>query len=151
MDDYPQYAHKPDLDYMMPIKAPTDAIRNYREELEAHYACGGLWVCVWHPYLTGRLARWWHIEKCSKNSTPATTSGSHLSKGLRRMFSSVQEMVPTCIMLTGCRCMRIEFRCIDRLRSVDSEGRTAMALGSEFEAIESSPSFQHYRVRMRLT
>lgn len=63
MDDYPQYAHKPDLDYMMPIKAPSDAVRNYREEFEAHYACGGLWVCVWHPFLTGRLARWWHIEK----------------------------------------------------------------------------------------
>jgi len=63
VDDYPQYAHKPDLDYMMPVKAPSEAVRNYREEFEAHYACGGLWIPVWHPYLTGRLARWWHIEK----------------------------------------------------------------------------------------
>ncbi|MEO0762083.1 MAG: polysaccharide deacetylase [Pseudomonadota bacterium] len=61
LDDYPHYAHKPDLDYVMPVKAPSDAIRNYREEFEAHYAHGGLWIAVWHPYLTGRLARWHRI------------------------------------------------------------------------------------------
>lgn len=61
MDDYPQYAHKPDLGYMMPVKAPSEAVRNYREEFEAHYAHGGLWICVWHPFLTGRLARWHHV------------------------------------------------------------------------------------------
>ena len=62
MDDYPQYAHTPDLDYSMPIKAPTDAIRNYWEEFEAVHAHGGLWIAIWHPFLTGRLTRWHHIE-----------------------------------------------------------------------------------------
>lgn len=63
MDDYPQYAHTPDIDYAVPVKAPSDAVRNYRDEFEAHYAHGGLWLCVWHPFLTGRLARWHQIEK----------------------------------------------------------------------------------------
>ncbi|HUT74480.1 MAG TPA: polysaccharide deacetylase [Armatimonadota bacterium] len=63
MDDYPQYAHTPDIDYAVPVKAPSDAIRNYRDEFEAHYEHGGLWICIWHPFLTGRLARWHHIEK----------------------------------------------------------------------------------------
>lgn len=62
-DDYPQYAQTPELDYAVPVKAPTDAIRNYRDEFEAHYAHGGLWIGVWHPFLTGRLTRWHHIEK----------------------------------------------------------------------------------------
>jgi peptidoglycan/xylan/chitin deacetylase (PgdA/CDA1 family) len=62
-DDYPQYAHTPELDYSVPVKAPSEAIRNYREEFEAHYAHGGLWIAVWHPFLTGRLSRWHQIEK----------------------------------------------------------------------------------------
>lgn len=62
-DDYPQYAHTPELNYAVPVKAPQDAIRNYRDEFEAHYEHGGLWIGVWHPFLTGRLTRWHHIEK----------------------------------------------------------------------------------------
>lgn len=62
-DDYPQYAHTPELNYSVPVKAPQDAIRNYRDEFEAHYAHGGLWIAVWHPFLTGRLTRWHHIEQ----------------------------------------------------------------------------------------
>lgn len=62
MDDYPQYAHTPELDYMVPVKAPEDAVRNYWNEFEAVRAHGGLWIGVWHPFLTGRLARWHRIE-----------------------------------------------------------------------------------------
>jgi peptidoglycan/xylan/chitin deacetylase (PgdA/CDA1 family) len=62
-DDYPQYAHTPEIDYSVPVKAPSEAVQNYREEFEAHYAHGGLWIPVWHPFLTGRLTRWHHIEK----------------------------------------------------------------------------------------
>ncbi|WP_342642124.1 polysaccharide deacetylase family protein [Rhodoligotrophos ferricapiens] len=63
MDDYPQYAHTPELDYSMPVRSPSEAIRNYLDEFEAHYAHGGLWIAVWHPFLTGRLTRWHHLEK----------------------------------------------------------------------------------------
>lgn len=62
-DDYPQYAHTPELDFAVPVKAPREAIRNYLDEFEAHYAHGGMWIAVWHPFLTGRLTRWHHIEK----------------------------------------------------------------------------------------
>jgi peptidoglycan-N-acetylglucosamine deacetylase len=62
-DDYPQYAHTPEVGYSVPVKAPSEAIRNYREEFEAHYAHGGLWIAVWHTFLTGRLTRWHHIEQ----------------------------------------------------------------------------------------
>ncbi|MFA5522050.1 MAG: polysaccharide deacetylase [Castellaniella sp.] len=63
MDDYPQYAHTPELGYSVPVKTPSDAIANYREEFEAHYAHGGVWMTIWHPFLTGRLGRWHAIEK----------------------------------------------------------------------------------------
>ena len=35
----------------------------YREEFEAMYEFGGLWVAVCHPFCTGRLARWREMEK----------------------------------------------------------------------------------------
>lgn len=62
-DDYPQYAHTPELDYMVPVKAPRAGIENYQDEFEAQHAHGGMFVGVWHPFLTGRLSRWHHIEK----------------------------------------------------------------------------------------
>lgn len=63
VDDYPQYAHTPEVGYSVPVKAPSDAVRNYRDEFEAHHAHGGLMIGVWHPFLTGRLTRWHHIER----------------------------------------------------------------------------------------
>jgi peptidoglycan/xylan/chitin deacetylase (PgdA/CDA1 family) len=56
-DDWPHYAHVPDLDYAMPVKAPRDAVAAYRAEFEAAYRHGGLWVGVFHPSISGRLAR----------------------------------------------------------------------------------------------
>ena len=32
-------------------------------EFEAAYECGGLWVTVWHPFVTGRLARLAEVAK----------------------------------------------------------------------------------------
>jgi peptidoglycan/xylan/chitin deacetylase (PgdA/CDA1 family) len=56
-DDWTQYAHSPDLDYMMQVRAPGRASEVYTAELDAAYAHGGLWVSVWHPNVSGRLAR----------------------------------------------------------------------------------------------
>ena len=58
LDDWPQYVQSMDLDYMMPIRAPSDGWRPFVEEFEATYAYGGLWVPVVHPFATGRLSRW---------------------------------------------------------------------------------------------
>jgi peptidoglycan/xylan/chitin deacetylase (PgdA/CDA1 family) len=58
LDDWPQFVQSMDLDYMMPIKSASLGIDVFRDEFDAHYEYGGLWVGVWHPFVTGRLARW---------------------------------------------------------------------------------------------
>jgi len=57
MDDWPHYTHAPDIDYMMPIKSPDEAMHVYMAEFEAAWKYGGLWIAVWHPFVSGRLAR----------------------------------------------------------------------------------------------
>lgn len=57
LDDWPQFAHNIELQYMMPIRSPDEAFAVYENEFEAAYRNGGLWVGVWHPWLTARLAR----------------------------------------------------------------------------------------------
>jgi peptidoglycan/xylan/chitin deacetylase (PgdA/CDA1 family) len=63
MDDWPQFVHSMDLDYMMPIQSPQRGIEVFKEEFDAMWEHGGLWVGVWHPFATGRLARWRQVEK----------------------------------------------------------------------------------------
>ena len=63
MDDWPQFVQDMDLNYMMPIKSPSKGIEVFKEEFDAIYEYGGLWVPVWHPFVTGRLARWHQVRK----------------------------------------------------------------------------------------
>lgn len=58
LDDWPQYVQSMDLDYMMPVRAPSAGLQIFTEEFEAAYRYGGLWVPVLHPFATGRLSRW---------------------------------------------------------------------------------------------
>ena len=63
-DDWPPYVHAPDLDYMFQIVAPDRAMEVFMAEFEALRACpGGLWIGVWHPFVSGRLSRWQRVEK----------------------------------------------------------------------------------------
>jgi len=57
LDDFPHYMASRDLAYIMPIKAPSHAMDVFRAEFDAAWEFGGLWVAVWHPFLSGRLAR----------------------------------------------------------------------------------------------
>src|SRR6185437_14275407 len=57
LDDYPHYAHIPDYEYLMMIKSGADAMRVFREEFDAMWEHRGLWVTIWHPFNSGRLAR----------------------------------------------------------------------------------------------
>jgi hypothetical protein len=41
----------------MPIAAPARAMEVFRAEFDAAWAHGGLWVSVWHPFVSARLAR----------------------------------------------------------------------------------------------
>jgi peptidoglycan/xylan/chitin deacetylase (PgdA/CDA1 family) len=63
LDDWPPYVHSLDLDYVMQIRAPSEAIRSFRDEFDSAWEYGGLWVSVWHPFASGRLARWVEVEK----------------------------------------------------------------------------------------
>ena len=56
-DDWTHYAHVPDLEYIMQIRAPQVAEQVYRAEFEAAYRHGGLWISVWHPSISARLSR----------------------------------------------------------------------------------------------
>ena len=58
LDDWPPYVHMSDINYSMPIKSPQEACAVFRAEFDAAYEHGGLWVSVWHPFVSGRLARW---------------------------------------------------------------------------------------------
>ena len=57
MDDWAHYMVARDFDYMMPIKPPSQALELFRGEFDAAWRHGGLWIAVWHPFLSGRLAR----------------------------------------------------------------------------------------------
>lgn len=62
-DDWPQFAHYGEIGYMMPVAGPTAGLSPFWEEFEAQYEVGGFWIGIWHPFLTGRLARWRQVEK----------------------------------------------------------------------------------------
>jgi hypothetical protein len=57
MDDWPHYMHSIDFDYTMTIKSPDEAMAVFDSEFEAMYKHGGMLVTVWHPFVSGRLAR----------------------------------------------------------------------------------------------
>lgn len=61
-DDWPSFAHYSEIGYMMPVKAPSEGLKPSFEEFEAQYDAGGFWMGIWHPFLTGRLARWRVVE-----------------------------------------------------------------------------------------
>jgi len=42
----------------MPIQSAARAWENWWEEFEAMWEFGGLWIPVWHPFLSGRISRW---------------------------------------------------------------------------------------------
>ena len=64
LDDWPPYVHSIDLNYMFQIMSPDRAMEGFMAEFNALRAAGGgLWIGVWHPFVSGRLSRWLRIEK----------------------------------------------------------------------------------------
>lgn len=57
LDDWTQYVCLPEFGYMSPIAAPARAMEVFRAEFDAVWRHGGLWTAVWHPFVSGRLAR----------------------------------------------------------------------------------------------
>lgn len=62
-DDWPPFAHYAEIDYMMPVRAPSAGLQAFWEEFEAQYEAGGFFMLILHPFLTGRLARWRLVEQ----------------------------------------------------------------------------------------
>lgn len=63
-DDWPPYVHSIDLNFQMQIMAPDRAMEIFLAEFEAMRTVGGgLWIAVWHPFVSGRLSRWLRVEK----------------------------------------------------------------------------------------
>jgi peptidoglycan/xylan/chitin deacetylase (PgdA/CDA1 family) len=57
LDDWPQFVHNHDLDFMMPIASPQYAMDVYMAEFYAMWEHGGVWVNCFHPFCTGQVAR----------------------------------------------------------------------------------------------
>lgn len=57
LDDWPQYVCLGEFGHMLPIAAPARAMEVFRAEFDAAWRHGGLWNAVWHPFVSGRLAR----------------------------------------------------------------------------------------------
>jgi len=57
LDDWPHFMTSRELDYRTTIKPPEQALAVYRAEFDAMWEHGGLWIAVWHPFLSGRLSR----------------------------------------------------------------------------------------------
>ncbi|MEM6932792.1 MAG: polysaccharide deacetylase [Pseudomonadota bacterium] len=63
LDDWPQFQMSRDFAYRAGIKAPDQAMAVYAAEFDAMWDYGGLWIGVWHPFLTGRLSRMVMLKK----------------------------------------------------------------------------------------
>ena len=63
-DDWPPYVHAPDLDYMFQVMPPDRAMEVFMSEFNALRSYpGGLWIGVWHPFVSGRLSRWQKVDE----------------------------------------------------------------------------------------
>jgi peptidoglycan-N-acetylglucosamine deacetylase len=57
LDDWPQYQHSVDLDYMMQISSPQKAKEVFMSEFDAAWKYNTFWQCVFHPFVSGRIPR----------------------------------------------------------------------------------------------
>ncbi len=57
LDDWGQYAYVKEFNYRSPMKSPDQAMEVFMAEYQAAWKYGGSWVSVWHPMVSGRLAR----------------------------------------------------------------------------------------------
>jgi peptidoglycan/xylan/chitin deacetylase (PgdA/CDA1 family) len=56
-DDWVQYAHSYDFDFLLPIRAPERALEVFQAEIDAAIDYGGMWIAVFHPFVSGRPSR----------------------------------------------------------------------------------------------
>ncbi|MBM3584521.1 MAG: polysaccharide deacetylase [Alphaproteobacteria bacterium] len=57
LDDWTYFVTSRDFNWMLPTLAPERAYEVYRAEFDAAWRYGGLWIAVWHPFVSARLGR----------------------------------------------------------------------------------------------
>jgi peptidoglycan/xylan/chitin deacetylase (PgdA/CDA1 family) len=57
MDDWTQYVCLKEFGYMLPIASPQRASEVFRSEFDSAWRHGAFWNAVWHPFVSGRMAR----------------------------------------------------------------------------------------------
>jgi peptidoglycan/xylan/chitin deacetylase (PgdA/CDA1 family) len=57
LDDWTHYACIRDFNWMLPVASPERATEVYRAEFDAAWRHGGMWIGVWHPFVSGRASR----------------------------------------------------------------------------------------------
>ncbi|WP_102960824.1 polysaccharide deacetylase family protein [Mangrovicella endophytica] len=57
LDDWPQYVNMKEFGWSMPIQSPARAMEVFRADFDAAWEHGGVWAAIWHPFVSGRLAR----------------------------------------------------------------------------------------------
>ncbi len=101
-DDWPPYVHSIDLNYVMQIVSPERAMEGFMAEFEAmRQAGGGLWIGIWHPFVSGRLSRWLRVEKMIDYMLGTGRSGSRRWRRLRSTSSPAARSEPMCHAWTG--------------------------------------------------
>lgn len=63
MDDWPQYVINPDLHFNMQPQSPDRAMDVFQSQFDTAWDHGGLWITVWHPFVSGRPARLARVEQ----------------------------------------------------------------------------------------
>jgi peptidoglycan-N-acetylglucosamine deacetylase len=56
-DDWMHFACIKDFGWQMPIVSPERGFEVYRAEFDAAWKHGGMWIGVWHPFVSGRASR----------------------------------------------------------------------------------------------
>jgi peptidoglycan/xylan/chitin deacetylase (PgdA/CDA1 family) len=57
LDDWPQYVNMKEFNMVMTIQSPQRAMEVFQAEFDSAWTHGGLWAAIWHPFVSGRLAR----------------------------------------------------------------------------------------------
>ena len=57
-DDWPHYMYSRDFSHIMQISTPGRVLELFKSEFDAAWEFGALWVSVWHPFVSGRPARY---------------------------------------------------------------------------------------------
>jgi peptidoglycan/xylan/chitin deacetylase (PgdA/CDA1 family) len=56
-DDWMHFACIKDFGWTMPVVSPERGFEVYRAEFDAAWRHGGMWIGVWHPFVSGRASR----------------------------------------------------------------------------------------------